>query len=138
MRQTRRLAILVLAGLVSSALYSVGISRISTAEAPESERAVAATRIFAGQTPQGFGWKVSGNGVYIDVDTSAAGFSKTPIYVTSIGGLKGHEELVGPSAVYKPTATSFRIYVMRRDGAKITLDMADYFQWYINWIGYES
>jgi hypothetical protein len=47
----------------------------------------------------------------VDVDTSSAGFTKTPTYVTSLGGTTRHWATTGGSSVYNATATGFRIYI---------------------------
>ena len=83
-------------------------------------------------------------GIFVDVDTSAAGFTKTPVYVTSIAGSGYHWATTGGSAVYQPTATGFRVYV--RWSAVVstvpipdppTPEFANAQRWHVNWIGAE-
>ncbi|WP_030456406.1 hypothetical protein [Herbidospora cretacea] len=97
-------------------------------------------RIAAGHTVSGQGWQAYGpNGIYIDVDTTSGRFTGTPIYVTSVTGPGGNQwSLVGPSAVYSPTATGFRVYVQWRNGAALTPATAQAYGWQINWIGYDN
>ncbi|MCK2220512.1 hypothetical protein MF672_042935 [Actinomadura sp. ATCC 31491] len=97
-------------------------------------------RIAAGRTPAGQGWQPYGpNGIYLDVDTSDARFSGSPVYVTSIGSTGGTQwGLVGPSAVYDATGTKFRVYVQWKDGRPLAPAHAQQYGWYINWIGYDN
>ncbi|MCI5117686.1 MAG: hypothetical protein D3913_06930 [Candidatus Electrothrix sp. LOE1_4_5] len=79
-------------------------------------------------------------GVYVDVDTSAASFTKTPIYTTSIAGKSSHWHTTGASSVYNPSPTGFRIYVRWSElDNPMTPETANQskFQWHINWIGIE-
>lgn len=82
-----------------------------------------------------------GDGIYVDVDTSAAGFAQTPIYVTSIGGDSYHWGVTGASAVYKPTPTGFRVEIRWdkgfRDDTSLTPELANGYKWHINWIAFE-
>jgi hypothetical protein len=106
--------------------------------------------IGAGSTPVGqTNWQdyIENNvrlGIYVDVDTSAAKFSGTPIYVSAIGGDAWHWLTTGGSAIYSPTATGFRIYVRwssDKDGPNPPNPLEPQFardnHWYINWIGWE-
>jgi Pregnancy-associated plasma protein-A len=83
-------------------------------------------------------------GIFVDVDTSTAAFTRTPVYVTSIGGNGYHWSTTGGSSVYQPTATGFRIYI--RWSAPVstvpipdppTPEFANAQGWHINWIGSE-
>ncbi|GAB2488833.1 hypothetical protein GCM10027187_65060 [Streptosporangium sandarakinum] len=96
--------------------------------------------VASGQTIPGWGWKAYGpNSVYIDIDTSAAGFTGNPIYLTAIGGVGGMQyDLVGTSAVYDVTATKFSVYLKWRDDRPLSVADAQRFGWYINWIGYDT
>ena len=75
-------------------------------------------------------------GIYVDVDTSSAGFTSTPIYITSLGGQAHHWRTVGASSIYEATPTSFRIYLQGLDA--ITPQFANENNWHIQWIGIES
>lgn len=100
----------------------------------------AKTRIASGRTmPGATAWQQyhTGFGVYVDVDTSAAHFTSTPAYVTSIGGVTNHWATTGATSVYFATATSFRIFVRWDDGGSLTPAQANEFQWHINWIAME-
>jgi len=79
-----------------------------------------------------------GKGIFVDVDTSSAKFSKTPIYITSIHGSSWHWSTTGASSVYKATSTGFRIYIRWANGASLTPDRAIKGKWHIEWIGIED
>lgn len=89
--------------------------------------------IASGQTPPGkTNWiRYSKNGVYVDVDTSWAGFTEIPIYVTSISGRTRHWTARGGSSVYRSTPNGFRIYVNYPD---ITPQKANDWLWHIHWL----
>lgn len=94
-------------------------------------------QIAAGNTlPGGTAWQVyDTSGIYVDVDTSAAGFSRLPVYVTSLGGHAHHWEAIGGASVYQPTASGFRVYVRFASGAPLTPGYANSQGWVVNWIG---
>jgi hypothetical protein len=83
--------------------------------------------------------------IYLDVDTSAAGFTTTPVYVTSIGGDSdgGHWRTTGGSSVYGATPTGFRIYIRwdrfdeMKDTSSLTAKFANENKWHINWMAFE-
>ncbi len=80
-------------------------------------------------------WVQYGNGgVYIDVDTSACGFTRTPNYVTSLHGSSSHWDTTGGSSVYSPTKSGFRVYVRWSNGRAITVADVKSKSWYIQWI----
>lgn len=98
-------------------------------------------KIASGKTkPGATNWVTDGNAIHVDVDTSAAGFSRTPIYVTSIGGDGSHYGTTGASAVYNATEKGFRVYI-RWDGdyrtTALTAAEANGYKWHINWIAIE-
>jgi hypothetical protein len=99
-------------------------------------------KIGYGSTPIGntkwIDYYFNGNqiGIYVDVDTSSAGFTSTPIYITSLGGQAHHWRTVGASSIYEATPTSFRIYLQGLDA--ITPQFANKNNWHIQWIGIES
>ena len=74
-------------------------------------------------------------GVYIDVDTSAAGFTETPHYIVSLHGTGHIWETTGGSEVYRATSTGFRIHVRFPDGRKLTPAFANSKKWHIVWVG---
>jgi len=98
-------------------------------------------KIASGKTkPGATNWQVNANGLLVDVDTSAAGFTRTPIYVTSIGGDKYHWGTTGASAVYNATEKGFRIAIRFEGdftGVAITPETANEYKWHINWIAIE-
>ena len=92
-----------------------------------------ALRIFIGNTSAGgTNWvQYSGDGVYVDIDTTAAGFSATPMYFTSLGGRTRHWTTTGGTSIYSPTKNSFRVYLFKEG---ITAAEAKSNDWHINWI----
>jgi hypothetical protein len=96
--------------------------------------------IGAGSTPPGQGWLDYNNtaGLHIVVDTSAAGFTTTPVYVASVAGDGSHWILTGTSAVYTPTATRFDMYIRFWDGRAITPADAANNNWRVSWIAIQT
>jgi hypothetical protein len=93
--------------------------------------------IARGSTPVGnTAWQqqTSGEGVFVDIDTSSAGFTTTPIYITSIGGTIRHWGTTGGGAIYSPTPTGFRVFVRWAIGGSLTPAEANQYGWHINWI----
>jgi hypothetical protein len=88
-------------------------------------------------------WKKDGEeSISIYIDTSAAGFTKTPIYVTSLGGFHGgkHAGTTGSTSVYNATEKGFTVYVrFDKDYSTtpITPEDANQRKWHINWFGIE-
>jgi hypothetical protein len=74
------------------------------------------------------------NSIYVDVNTSAAGFNETPLYFTSLGGRSSHFDALGVSAIYSATATGFRIYLKSQSGVALTPTYANSREWYIQWL----
>ena len=99
------------------------------------------SKIASGRTqPGATNWQVNGDGVYVDVDTSAAGFANTPIYVTSLVGDSNHWGTTGASSIYQATAKGFRVYIRWDKDYKttaITPEEANGYKWHINWIAIE-
>jgi hypothetical protein len=71
--------------------------------------------------------------VYLDVDTSASGFTVTPKYFTSLGGDSSHWATTGVTSIYDATKTGFRVYVRWSDGSSLTPEQANGFKWHVNW-----
>lgn len=98
-------------------------------------------RIRSGETPAGStNWQPysASAGVFVDVDTSEAGFKTTPNYVASIAGRTGHWTTTGGSAIYSPTPNGFKVYVRYSDGRALTPEEANAASWRISWIGVEK
>jgi hypothetical protein len=98
-------------------------------------------RMGSGSTePGATNWKPYGNntGIYLDVDTSACGFTSTPKYFTTIGGRSNHWSTTGATSIYLATPTSFRVYVRFSNGATLTPAYAHARGWHINWFGIEE
>jgi len=84
-------------------------------------------------------WKVYNlNGIYVDVNTSAAGFSEIPRYITALHGTGSHWATTGGSSVYSPMPTGFRIYIQWADRSPLAPAFAQANGWYIQWIGIQS
>ena len=94
------------------------------------------TGIASGRTtPGATAWQVyTPSGIYVDVDTSAAQLSGTPVYLTSLGGNGQQWQTIGATSIYSPTATGFRVYVRWVDYAPLSPATANKWEWYINWI----
>ncbi len=103
------------------------------------------TKISAGSTiPGNTNWQQYPDdrepGIYVDVDTSEAGFTSTPKYVISLGGINYHWRVTGASSVYSPTPNSFRVYIRFSEVNELpqypplTPEFANDRQWHINWI----
>jgi hypothetical protein len=92
-------------------------------------------KIVAGSTPVGSSnWKqYSNNMLYLDVDTSAAGFQNTPAYTTSLAGQSGNWWVTGGSSPYSTSPTGFRVYVGFIDGRSVSPQQANASAWHINW-----
>ena len=95
-------------------------------------------RIGSGSTVPGEGWVKFYRGIYTDIDTSSAGFTSVPTYVSSVGGDGTHWNLVGTGAIYSPTITGFRVYVQWHDNQDLAPPHAQRFKFYVNWIGFEN
>ena len=102
---------------------------------------MASLKIGSGSTPAGTTkWKQypGGKGVFVDISTSAAGFSSTPQYLTSIGGSSSHWSTTGATSIYSPSSKGFRVYVRWANGNPLTPSDANRLKWHINWVGIES
>jgi len=80
------------------------------------------------------GGLTAGQGIFVDVDTSSAKFTTTPIYITSLGGTGYHWGTTGATSIYVPTPTGFRVYIRFPDGSSLTPAFANQNGWHINWI----
>jgi hypothetical protein len=95
-------------------------------------------QVASGSTPVGnTAWQPYGASeadIFLDVDTSSAGFKTTPIYITSLGGMSGHWRTTGATSIYVPTPTGFRVYVRFSNENFLTPAYANQLGWHINWI----
>jgi len=88
-----------------------------------------------GRTPVGnTAWQPFPGGIFVDVNTTFAGFTKTPLYITSLGGNGYHWATAGATSIYEPTPTGFRVYVRWLNGDPLTPAFANQYGWHINWI----
>jgi hypothetical protein len=122
-------------GAVVTALLAAPITVINQ-PTPALSQTVQSGLIARGSTPVGnTAWQPYGTeGIFLDVDTSSAGFTITPIYITSIGGAAHHWRTTGATSIYFPTPTGFRVYVRYSTGGPLTPDIANQYGWHINWI----
>jgi hypothetical protein len=91
--------------------------------------------IARGSTPSGNTvWQQFNDGIFVDVDTSSAGFTTTPIYITSLGGTSHHWSTTGATSIYIPTPKGFRVYLRESTGGSLTPAFANQKEWHINWI----
>lgn len=103
--------------------------------------ATSATIGFGSTPPGSTDWKLyqdKPGALFVEVDTTGSGFTSTPTYFTSLGGLNQHWDLVGMSSVYSPTATGFRVYIKTPTGAAkdwFTVENANKRGWHVNWFG---
>jgi len=80
-------------------------------------------------------WQQYGeNGIYVDVDTSQAGFAVTPLYFTSLGGDLDHYMVTGSTSIYDASPIGFRIYLHCSDETAISPEIANEKGWHILWI----
>lgn len=86
-------------------------------------------KIVAGSTsPAATNWQPYNNektAVYVDVDTSVAKFSKTPLYFTSLWGGTAQWNAIGVCAIYAPSPTGFRVNVKLFNGGELNPTMAN-------------
>ena len=101
--------------------------------ATQNERLGAKVRF--GATPIGkTDWKLYQNkagGIFVEIDTTSAGFEETPIYLVNLAGKTSHWTSSGGSNVYAATPTSFRVYIQQTN---ITVERANEWEWVVNWI----
>jgi hypothetical protein len=132
--------------LVPSGIQIMVTTPLTTSSSTQVRTVLTVAKFASGKTePGATKWqrdtKIVGDGVYVDVDTSAAGFVQTPIYVTSIGGDSYHWAVTGASAVYQATPTGFRVSIRWEKGfwddKTLTPEFANTNKWHINWIAFE-
>jgi hypothetical protein len=88
-------------------------------------------RIAVGRTQPSQWVQYNNDGIYVDVDTSDAGFTQTPYYFTSLIGNTNHWLARGSSSIYLPSPNQFTVYI---NYGNITAGNANAMGWYINWI----
>lgn len=84
----------------------------------------------------------NGYGIFVNIDTSAAGFTETPLYFTSLSGEAFHWTTTGATSIYNADPTGFRVYVFQTmDNSHIpggdvlvTPEFAKSYKWHINWM----
>ena len=126
-------------GVVVTILFILSAAPITAINKPTLalSQTVQSALIARGSTPVGnTAWQqyFDGAGVFVDVDTSLAGFTTTPIYITSLGGTNAHWGTTGATSIYDPTPKGFRVFVRWSGGNPLTPAMANQYGWHINWI----
>ncbi|MGW0484047.1 hypothetical protein [Nonomuraea sp. NPDC003214] len=94
----------------------------------------------SGRTEAGQGWKsIDSTHLYIDVDTSDAGFTATPAYVTTIhtSGTRAYV-FDGFTDFGATSPTGFRLYFWRADHNPLTPADAERIGLRVNWIGHQQ
>ncbi|MDP9868752.1 MULTISPECIES: hypothetical protein [Streptosporangium] len=95
--------------------------------------------VASGRSTPRYGWRPTGGNTYdITVDTSAAGFTNTPVYLIALGGDFYGEHDLRAGGIYNATATGFSVHLKWRDNVFPTLADAERLGWHINWVGYET
>jgi hypothetical protein len=120
-------------GAVMTVLFAAPITVINQPTPALSQT----VQVFRGSTPVGnTAWQqVPGvSGIFVDVDTSSAKLTSTPIYITSLGGAGYHWTTTGATSIYTPTPTGFRVYVRFTVEGQISPAFANQNGWHINWI----
>ena len=92
-------------------------------------------RVVSGSTADGAtAWKVSGSWIVgVHVDTSAAGFTNTPNYASTLAGERWCFFATGGSAIYNATPTGFDVYVAFVDQRSVTPADANAYGWHLTW-----
>lgn len=85
----------------------------------------------AGRTPRGStAWQqYNSNGIYVDVNTTACGFSQVPAYFTALASKFSAPGVSAVTSIY-PRPNGFRVF-LRRSG--ITVAEASANEWHVNW-----
>ena len=93
----------------------------------------APVRLVVGRTdPHQTPWvQYNHGGIYVDIDTSSAGFASTPYYFTSLSGHTNNWMAQGVTSIYLPTARGFRVHVGYRE---LTAAQANSWGWSLSWI----
>jgi Tfp pilus assembly protein PilN len=115
--------------LPTAASGAVTTTTVGTVKGPTGET----LRIAVGRTdPQKTPWvQYNEGGIYVDIDTSSAGFAATPYYFTSLSGHTNNWMAQGVTSIYLPTAKGFRVHVGHQD---LTTAQAKNWGWSISWI----
>ena len=81
-----------------------GLGHRGSNSGPRAQGGTMAIKLGSGATTEGAtDWQpYSGVGVYVDVNTTAGGFTNTPKYFTAIGGSSSHWATTGATSIYSP------------------------------------
>ncbi len=80
---------------------------------------------------------IGNGGIFMDVNTSKAGFSKIPVYVTTLHGNNTNWASPGCISISAASNKGFRVQVRWADNIMIPLDVMKSSDWCIQWIGIE-
>ena len=70
--------------------------------------------------------------LYVDVDSSAGKYPRTPTYVTAVSGHSHHWMVTGAASIYDPSKSSFRMYLDNTQSAAF----ANSFDWKVTFIAF--
>ena len=135
----KKLSSFVLTALLFvSTLLSIAPSAFAIATPDKVSVIWTVPKVATGHTaPGSTNWEVySDNGIYTDVDTSAANFTQVPTYFTSLGGDSQHWASIKATSTYSPTVKGFRVYLKFTEN-NINPATANSWDWHIHWIGIE-
>jgi len=106
---------------------------VSAAVGAAKEPTGAPVRLVVGRTdPHTTPWvQYNHGGIYVDIDTSSAGFASTPSYFTSLSGHTNNWMAQGVTSIYLPTARGFRVHVGYRE---LTAAQANSWGWSLSWM----
>lgn len=119
-------------------------SFVENISSPISDTSGNPLRVVCGETTS-VGWVdyvfSTSDAVYMDVDTSAAGFTTTPTYFSFLAGVSGLWRTQGASSIYNATPVGFRVYI---DDYNDTVDIDPIiigpgpgnWDWHIQWCGF--
>lgn len=80
-------------------------------------------------SPQSFEQYEDG-GVKVRVDLQHCGFKRSPVVLTSLGGIEGHAATRGATSVYGVSRDHFTVFIQKPG---ITTAQAEAWGWHINW-----
>jgi hypothetical protein len=108
---------------------TIGSTTVREVKGPTGEP----LRLVVGRTdPKKTSWvQYNDGGIYVDIDTSSAGFSATPYYFTSLSGHTNNWMAQGVTSIYLPTEKGFRVHVGHRE---LKAAQAKEWGWSVNWI----
>jgi hypothetical protein len=98
---------------------------------------VSSNKIRSGQTSPRDWQNYGDQSVYVDMDTSDAGFTAVPRYLTSLSSSRGIWATTGATSIYSPEQDRFRVYLRVVKGS-LTPEEAQSRGWYLSWVGIQE